>query len=92
MKVPAWEQVKEKALDTVSFRCDDAGKGVEVDLTWKAAVPATDEPRHILRQGETTILDAFRFVQQADVTRAKTTTRDCLTATPDRRRERRGRR
>ncbi|MCR9098045.1 MAG: hypothetical protein NXI30_27820 [bacterium] len=58
----------EKALETVSFRCDDAGNGIEVDLTWQAAVPATDEPRHIMRQGETTILDAFRFVQQADVT------------------------
>ena len=57
-----------KGLETVAFRCEGAEHGVEVDLTWQAAVPATDEPRHIRRQGETTILDAFRFVQPADVT------------------------
>jgi hypothetical protein len=57
-----------KGLETVSFHCAGAEHGIEVDLTWRAAVPATDEPRHIRRQGETTILDAFRFVQTADVT------------------------
>ena len=56
-----------KGLETVAFRCEGAAHGIEVDLTWQAAVPATDEPRHIRRQGQTTILDAFRFVQPGDV-------------------------
>jgi hypothetical protein len=57
-----------KGLETVDFRCEGAEHGIEVDLRWQAAVPATDEPRHIRRQGDTTILDAFRFIQTADVT------------------------
>ena len=70
-----------EGLKTVGFRCEGAEHGIEVDLTWEAAVPAIDEPRHIRRQGDTTILDAFRFVQTADVTGTVRVDDEALTAT-----------
>jgi hypothetical protein len=57
-----------QGLQTVRFVCDDDGHGITADLTWEGSFPAIDEPRHIKRQGDNVILDAFRFVQTATVT------------------------
>ena len=57
-----------EGLKTVRFVCDAPADGVEIDLTWHGAFPAIDEPRHIRRSGDDVILDAFRFVQTANVT------------------------
>lgn len=56
-----------KGLHEVRFVCEDT-EGVSADLTWTGAFPAVDEPRHIRRIDDITILDAFRFVQTASVT------------------------
>lgn len=56
-----------EGLQTVRFTCAD-DHGVSADLVWEGAFPAIDEPRHIRRQGDDVILDAFRFVQTASVT------------------------
>ncbi len=55
-------------LQTVRFICEAPADGIEIDLTWQGAFPAIDEPRHHRRDGGQVILDAFRFVQTADVT------------------------
>ena len=57
-----------EGLRTVRFVCDGAGERRRDRPHLGGAFPAIDEPRHIRRQGDTTILDAFRFVQTADVT------------------------
>jgi hypothetical protein len=54
-------------LRTVRVVCGEE-HGIAADLTWEGAFPAVDEPRHVRRQGEDVILDAFRFVQTAEVT------------------------
>jgi hypothetical protein len=59
-----------EGLQTVRVVCDDDEHGITADLTWEGAFPAVDEPRHIRRQGDDVILDAFRFVQTASVTGA----------------------
>ena len=55
-------------LSEVRFTCAPNANGISADLTWTGAFPAVDEPRHIRRNGDVTILDAFRFVQTAAVT------------------------
>ena len=50
-------------LRKLRVRCDAEEHGVGFDLTWDAAFPAVEEPRHIHRQGNRLILDACRFVQ-----------------------------
>ena len=56
-----------EGLKTVRFTCA-ADHGISAELTWDGSFPAIDEPRHIRRQGDDVILDAFRFVQTASVT------------------------
>jgi hypothetical protein len=50
-------------LRRIRVRCDADEHGVAFDLTWEAAFPAVEEPRHVHRQGDRLILDACRFVQ-----------------------------
>jgi hypothetical protein len=50
-------------LRKLRVRCDADEHGVGFDLTWDAAFPAVEEPRHVHRQGSRLILDACRFVQ-----------------------------
>ncbi|MGH8982600.1 MAG: hypothetical protein ACRDY6_01840 [Acidimicrobiia bacterium] len=50
-------------LQKLRVRCDADEHGVAFDLTWDAAFPAVEEPRHVHRQGSRLILDACRFVQ-----------------------------
>jgi hypothetical protein len=50
-------------LERIRVRCDGDDHGVGFDLTWTAAFPAVEEPRHVHRQGNRLILDACRFVQ-----------------------------
>lgn len=57
-----------EGLQKVRFTCADDGHRVRADLVWDGSFPAIDEPRHIRRQGDDVILDAFRFVQTASVT------------------------
>jgi len=37
--------------------------GISFDITWTGSFPVVEEPRHIMRQGDKTILDACRFAQ-----------------------------
>jgi len=50
-------------LRTVRLVCDADDHGLGFDLTWEAAFPALDEPRHLLRAGTEVLLDASRFAQ-----------------------------
>lgn len=50
-------------LQSVRLVLDAADLGIEADLTFTGAFPATDEPHHHRRVGELTLLDASRFVQ-----------------------------
>ncbi len=43
--------------------CDAAEQGIAFDLTWDGSFPPVDEPRHVMRSGPKTILDAQRFAQ-----------------------------
>lgn len=56
-----------EGLKTVRFVCEE-DEGISADLTWHGSFPAVDEPRHIKKAQDVTILDAFRFVQTATVT------------------------
>lgn len=50
-------------LRRLRVRCDAEEHGIGFDLTWNAAFPAVEEPRHVHRQADRLILDACRFVQ-----------------------------
>jgi hypothetical protein len=43
--------------------CDADEHGLGFDLTWEGSFPAITEPRHVMRTGPRTILDACRFAQ-----------------------------
>jgi hypothetical protein len=55
-----------KPLETLRLVCDDTGRGLACDLTFRASSPAHDEPRHVTRTGAQTILNAQRFIQTGD--------------------------
>ena len=50
-------------LNVVHVVCDGAEHGVGFDLTWTGSFPAVEEPHHIYRQGNKTLLEACRFAQ-----------------------------
>ncbi len=50
-------------LRQVRLVCDAAALGVGFDLTFTGSFPASEEPRHVMRQGGRIILDAQRFAQ-----------------------------
>ena len=51
-------------LQTIRVVCEgDRHVGVGFDLTFEGTLPATEEPRHITRAADQTILNACRFVQ-----------------------------
>jgi hypothetical protein len=50
-------------LQTLRLICEDTGLGLSCDLTFEAAIPARDEPRHVTRVGRQTLLNAQRFMQ-----------------------------
>ena len=52
-----------KPLSSIRLVCDTAQHGVGFDLTWTGSFPCVDEPRHILRAGNRTIVDGCRFAQ-----------------------------
>ncbi len=55
-------------LKKLRLICQDTNLGLSCDLTFRGAVPATDEPRHITRIGHQTILNAQRFIQTGSFT------------------------
>ncbi len=50
-------------LQRIRTVCDGDAHGLAFDLTWDAAFPAIDEPRHVQRSGNKIILDGCRFAQ-----------------------------
>jgi hypothetical protein len=50
-------------LQCLRVLCDSDESGITFDLTWTGSFPATEEPRHVMRQGGRVILDACRFAQ-----------------------------
>ena len=50
-------------LHRIRAVCDGDDHGLGFDLTFEGAFPAVEEPRHITRMGDKTILNACRFVQ-----------------------------
>jgi hypothetical protein len=50
-------------LQVIRLVCDAPDHGMSFDMTWTGSFPAVEEPRHIMRQGDKTILDACRFAQ-----------------------------
>jgi hypothetical protein len=52
-----------KPLHTIRLICEDAGLGLNCDLTFEGAMAANDEPRHVTRTGMQTVLNAQRFIQ-----------------------------
>jgi hypothetical protein len=52
-----------KPLQTLRLICDGPGLDLKCDLTFEGAVSASDEPRHITRSGQQTIVNAQRFIQ-----------------------------
>jgi hypothetical protein len=52
-----------KPLHTLRLICDGPGLDLKCDLLFEGAVAASDEPRHVTRSGQQTILNAQRFIQ-----------------------------
>ena len=50
-------------LQTIRLVLDAPDQPISFDITWTGSFPAVEEPRHIMRQGDKTILDACRFAQ-----------------------------
>lgn len=50
-------------LQRIRLVCDGDTHGVGFDLIWEGSFPAIEEPRHIMRTGDRTIIDACRFAQ-----------------------------
>lgn len=50
-------------LQCIRLVCDGDDHGLGFDLTWDGSFPAIEEPRHVMRTGDRTIIDACRFAQ-----------------------------
>jgi hypothetical protein len=50
-------------LHRIRIVCDGDDHGLGFDLVWEGSFPAIEEPRHVMRTGDRTIIDACRFAQ-----------------------------
>lgn len=70
-------------LKTLRLVCEDTGRGLACDLTFRASAPAHDEPRQVTRAGAQTILNAQRFIQTGDWSGTITAGRERIRVDPD---------